>query len=265
MRLLSPKLLLVGALLVLSGCVEELQHDLPEQDANDIMALLIDKGIGARKTKEEQGNEPRYMISVPRQDYATSVRLLREYSLPRPLAGGFGDFRKGKGMIPTQTEERAMWYEAVSGEIANALNKVDGVLEARVIVALPEQTDLTQPDQKPKASASVFVKYRPDSEGKPPLSEDKVKQFVVSGSTVEIDPKNVSVILTTPTVNEEGQDPKTRMQEVLGLTMTASSASTFKMMMGAVSLMIVAMAGLLTWTFLRGGGQSSPRRARNQA
>lgn len=256
-------LLAVVFALTLSGCVEELQHDLSEQDANDIMALLIDNGVGAKKTKEEGGNEPRYVIAVPKGDYATSVRLLREYSLPRPMTGGFGDFRKNKGMIPTQTEEKAMWHEAVAGEISNSLNKIDGVLEARVTVALPEITDLTQPDQKPKASASVFVKYRPNDDGSPPITEEKIKQFVVTGTTVEIEPKNVTVILARPSPTDASKlDARTRLQEVLGLTMTASSASTFKMMMGVVSLIIVALAGGLTMQFLRGGGQPRPSRAR---
>ncbi|MFL5318233.1 MAG: type III secretion protein [Myxococcaceae bacterium] len=259
------KLLLIAAVMMLSGCVEELQHDLTEQDANDIMALLIDHGVGAKKAKEEGGNEVHYMVSVPRQDYANSVKLLREYSLPRPNQDGMAMFRKNKGMIPTQTEERGMWLESLGGELSNALNKVDGVLEARVIVALPEQTDLTQPDSKPKASASVFVKYRPDADGKPPISEERVRAFVVTGTTVEIDPKNVSVILTTP-ARRDDDDTKTKLQEVLGLTMTAASASTFKVMMGGVSLIIVALAGLLTWNFLRGGSSGgAPRRARTNA
>ena len=43
---------------------------------------------------------------------------------------GLAIFKKTKGMIPTQTEERAMFIEALGGEVSNALNRIPGVLEA---------------------------------------------------------------------------------------------------------------------------------------
>jgi type III secretion protein J len=243
------------ALLAASACVENLQHDLPEQDANDIMVLLNENGIHARKEREEGGNEPRYVISVPRADYAQSAKLLREYSLPRPAQGGFSDFRKGKGMIPTQTEERAMFLEAVGGEISNALNKVDGVLESRVIVMIPEATDLTQPENRPRPSASVFVKYRQEGD-KPPLDEAQVKAFV-STAVEQMDPRNVTVIMTAAARTTVDGSGKGRLQDVLGLRMTAESATTFKILLGTLSLIILALAGYTTWSLL-GGGESAP-------
>ena len=50
--------------LFLSACTVELQHDLTEDDANDIYVLLQRNGIEAKKLKEEGGNEPKYIISV---------------------------------------------------------------------------------------------------------------------------------------------------------------------------------------------------------
>ena len=57
---------LLGVLLglVLSACSVELQHDLTEDDANDIYVLLQRNGIEAKKLKEEGGNVPKYIISV---------------------------------------------------------------------------------------------------------------------------------------------------------------------------------------------------------
>jgi len=108
----SRWLLPLCGVLALSGCSLELQHNLNEQDANDILVLLQENGIDASKTKEEGGNEPTFLVKVAKTDYRQSARLLTQYSLPRPKAPGLEIFRQTKGMIPTQTEERAMLMEA---------------------------------------------------------------------------------------------------------------------------------------------------------
>jgi type III secretion protein J len=117
----------------LFACTEALQHDLSEEEANEIYALLNRNGIQARKQRSD-GDEPTYVIIVPRADTVNSVQLLTDNSLPRVRADGLSLFKKHKGMIPTQTEERAMFLEALGGEISNTLNRIPGILEARTWV-----------------------------------------------------------------------------------------------------------------------------------
>lgn len=173
LRPLMKLLRLLPLTLLLAGCSVELQHDLSEDDANDIYVLLDKNGCDPKKQKEE-GAEGKYVVSVPKAMVPRAAELLRENSLPRPQADGLGTFRKNKGMIPTATEERAMFVEALGGEISNSLNKVPGVLEARTIVMIPESNDLTQPDKKPMPSASIYLKFKHDLD-KPPLSEDEAQ------------------------------------------------------------------------------------------
>ena len=147
------------ALLLLTGCSIELQHELTEADANEIYVLLSKNGINVKKEKAEGGNEVRFTIVVPKGDAAQAAELLKRNSLPRPVEKGLSHFAKGS-MVPTATEERAMLLKAMAGEVSNALNQIDGVLEARAIVMIPENNDLSQPENKPMPSASVFIKYR---------------------------------------------------------------------------------------------------------
>ncbi len=265
MRLLrSPRLgVLLLATFLAAGCAENLQHNLSEDDANDIYALLSESGINATKKKEESGNEPTYVISVPRQDYPAAVKLLREHSLPRPMAKGFRGIRESKGMVPTQVEERAMFLEALAGEVSNALNKVPGVLEAKTIINIPEKNDLSQPNDAPKPTASVFLKYRLGMDGKPPLSEPMIKSFVAS-AVEKMEPGNVTVIMTVAQSPAGDVNPEAQFKQVLGIRVAASSASEFKIMVMAAGLLILAMAGFTTWNFLRSGNAapSRPRRAR---
>lgn len=261
-RLLLPSLSL-GALL-LSACSIELQHDLNEQDANEIYVLLEQNGISPKKTKEEGGNEPRYLISVPKADAAAAARLLREYSLPRTRFGGLLAIGKGKGMIPTQVEERAIFLDGLGGEVSNALNLVDGILEARTVVNIPAYNDLTQPDKKPKPSASVFLKYRLSAEGKPPLDEMQVKRFVAS-AVEELQPENVTIIMTQAVLPDAMTMPADQqLQDVLGIRVTRATAGQLKAMVAVGGLLILSLVAFATWTFLRGGGggQVRPRRPR---
>jgi type III secretion protein J len=261
LRLTSLHVALLSAFLV-TACTENLQHDLNEDDANDIYALLSENGISAKKLKHEGGNEPTYIISVPRQDYPQAVKLLREYALPRPNAGGFKRIGDSKGMIPTQTEERAMFLEAVQGEVQNGLNRVPGVLEARVIVNIPPREDLTQPENEPLPSSSVLVKYRLNAEGKAPLNETQVKAFVAA-AVEKLRPENVTVIMTQaqpPSAEVNGE----AFKDILGIRVAATSANEFKTMVGVAGLLILLMTAFTTWNFLKGGSQTPvrPRRVR---
>ncbi|HYX91305.1 MAG TPA: type III secretion protein [Myxococcaceae bacterium] len=236
----------------MSGCSVELYHSLPEQDANDIYVLLQENGINALKVKEEAGNQPTYMVTVPKQDAASASRLLKEYALPRPKIAGLKIFADKKGMIPTPTEERAMFLEALGGEVSMALNRIDGVLDARTIVMMPEVTDLTQPENKPPNSASVLVRYRPVGEGsQPPLTDEQIRKFVAT-SLPDMKPENVTVLLSPARPLPAGARPDMQLKDVLGMRMTASSASTFRLFVAVTGLLVLVMAGLTTYHFMRG-------------
>ncbi|WP_225412793.1 type III secretion protein [Stigmatella hybrida] len=254
-HLSHARVLPLVALLFVTGCSIDLQHGLTEQDANEIYVLLSKNGINAVKLKEGEGQDVQFSIQVPKADAAQAAELLRANSLPRPMEKGFNHFAKGS-MVPTAAEERAMMLKAIAGEVSNALNKIDGVLESNVIVNIPENNDLTQPENKPMPSASVMIRYRPSVEGKAPVEEPQVKQFVAS-AVQELKPEAVTVLLT-PSVSASAEtSPESRLQDVFGMRMTAASASQFRVLIGVVSLFVLAIVGLAAWVFMRGGGSSN--------
>jgi type III secretion protein J len=259
---LRPYALVVSlfALVLATGCSIDLQHGLTEQDANEIYVLLSKNGISATKLVEEGGNEVRFRISVPKADAAQAAELLRAYSLPRPVEKGLSHFAKG-GMVPTATEERAMLLKSLGGEVSNALNQVDGVLEARAIVMIPENNDLTQPDNKPKPSASIFIKYRPGGPkaDKAPLEPAAVQQFVAT-AVPELEPGNVTVLMTAALPATADMSADSRLQDVMGMRMTASSVNTFRTIAALAVLLILASIGLSAWTLMRGGGGAAGAR-----
>lgn len=250
--------MLVVAAVILTGCQIDLQHNLTEKDANDIYVLLTENGISAQKVKEEGGNEPTFMIQVSKQDAASAARLLSEYSLPRPKPATFEGITKNKSFVPTATEERAMMLEALAGEVSSALNKVDGVLEANAIVMIPARNDLSQPDQRPEPSASVFVKYRPNSEGAAPLDDASVRRFVAT-AVQDLKPENVTVLMS-PAQPPSARMAEDRFQEILSIKVHASSAQNFKILIALVALVVIGLALFSAWTFMRTGSPAPARR-----
>jgi type III secretion protein J len=261
MRHNAPLRALLVATFLLAGCSVELQHSLGEEDANKIFVLLSENGIAAKKVAEEGGNEPTYLITVPKQDAAQALKLLTEHSLPRPRPSSLGDFKKISSMVPTATQERAMFLDALGGEVTSALNRVDGVLEARAIVMIPEVSDLTQEDKKPLPTASVLVKYRPNRDGRPPLDEERVRSFV-AGVVPELRKEAVTVLLSEAQPLAVEIPVEQRLMDVGGLRMTVESASRFKMMMALTGVVVLGLAGFTAYTILRGFGVAGLGRSR---
>ena len=252
-----------GVFLLASACSINLQHDLTEDDANDIYVLLQKSGIDASKLKEGEGKEARFVISVPKADVASAAEMLREHSLPRPRADGLAIFKMTKGMIPTQTEERAMFIEALGGEVSNALNRIPGVLEAKTIVMIPENNDLTQPEKKPAPTASVLIKYMMSSEGKAPVGMDDVQSFVAN-AVPELKKENVKVLMTEAKFVTQQPDEQQRLQRVLGVNVDKASAGTFKMIIGVFALLFIAMAGVTAFMVVRKPTARPAPRAKTQ-
>lgn len=249
MMLRLTALLFVSAL-VCAGCSYDLEHHLDEKDANEIYALLARNGINAKKGLEEGGNEPTYLITVAKTDAAQASDLLREHALPRPKSPGLHGITASKGMIPTEVEQRAEFLEALAGEITTALNKFDGVLESHAVVNLPQDNDLT-PEKRAANTASVFVKYRPTLEGKPPLDEAHLKAFVAN-ALPETRPENVTVILSQAQLSSAELNEASQMKSVLGMQMTAASVAQFRWVVGVMGMAMLAMLGLTAYMFLRG-------------
>jgi type III secretion protein J len=116
--------------------------------------------------------------------------VLQENGLPRQKDKGLEDVFANPGMIPTATEERARLLVGISGEISRTLKSVSGIVDAHVLVVLPENSPLLDKSEIVPPTASVLIKYRGNDL---PLSEDDVKKLV-SRAVEALKPENVAVV-----------------------------------------------------------------------
>ena len=147
--------------LVLTGCDEQttLHSQLEERQANLVMAALMDAGIDCRKTPGEEGT---WNVLIPSSKFAHAVNLLEQRGLPRRTYQGVGETFKKTGMISSPTEERIRFMNALSQDLARTIADIDGVIDARVHVVLPENDPFAK--NALPSSAAVAIRSRWDAD-----------------------------------------------------------------------------------------------------
>lgn len=219
---------------LLSGCVtHSLQTDLSEQDAQEIVVLLNENGIeaSAAKTPGEKKGEETWSVVIHGgdQNLARAWRVLEENGLPRQKDHGLEDVFANSGMIPTATEDKARLLVGISGEISRTLKSVAGVVDAHVLVVLPDSSPLLDKSERTPPTASVLIKYRGNEV---PLGEDDVKKLVAR-AVEGLQPENVAVVYK---------------KVVLGPTMTRGIIPLFgnqEFLLAALALLLVSSLGCL--------------------
>jgi type III secretion protein J len=172
----------------LAGCSrQELYGQLGQRQVNEMVAVLRDAGIAAEKTPQENGQ---FALGVANADFSRAIGLLHAAGYPRGDFDTLGQVFKKEGFVSSPLEERARLIHALSQEMSNTLNNIDGVVVARVHLAVPEKDPLAD---KPKpAAASVFIKQRAGADLAPRVGQ--IKALVVNA--VEGLPyDNVTVVL----------------------------------------------------------------------
>lgn len=223
MRRALPLLVLAA----LSGCgAEELLHGLDEAQANEILVALDEGGIAATKRREE-GSDAQWAVAVPGRDAARAHRILAERELPRPRPPGFGEvFGKGS-MVPTPTEEHALYLHALAGELSRSVESIDGVVEARVHLGLP-QPDPLRPGERPPPRGAVLVKCRPASCDAVRALEPGIRALV-AGAADGLEASAVSVVIA-PGAASRAAPPEPARRSPLLLALAAIAG------LGAVGL-----------------------------
>jgi type III secretion protein J len=177
----------LAALLVLSACQTELYSALPQQEANEMLALLLQKGLNASKSLAKDGTTT---LLIDDQKFATAVELLRARGYPRAKFSTINDVFQPSGLIASPVQEQARFLWALGQELSRTVSQIDGVLTARVQVVLPDN-DILKREPTP-SSASIFVRYD-ETSGVPNLVPQM--KMLVANSVQGLSYDKVSVVL----------------------------------------------------------------------
>ena len=142
--------------LLLSGCKVQLYQNLPQAEANQMVALLMLNHIDA--SSEMDGKTGKVALKIEKDQLINAVELLRQNGYPKAEYVGIEQlFPSGQLVSSPAQEEAKMHFK--EQQLERTLSNMDGVISARVSIAQNDSSasgSHQTPDQK---SASVYIKY----------------------------------------------------------------------------------------------------------
>ena len=150
-----------AAAIATTGCDKEarLNTNLEETQANLIVAALLDAGISAHKSP---GDEGAWNVEVAESRFADAANLLEKKGLPRRAFNGVGEVFKKSGMVSSPSEERIRFMDALAQDLARTISTIDGVLDARVHIVLPENDPFARNALPSSAAVALRARYDAD-------------------------------------------------------------------------------------------------------
>lgn len=146
-RLLRCVFLIVA--LAVGGCSETVCESLPIGHADEVLLALLEGDVDARRIREE--DDGRWRIEVPVAQRLRALSVLGAAGLPRPLPPKRDSLASG-GWLSTAAQQHQQHLARVEAELESTLLRMDGVIDVRVHVVLP------QPGEPATPRASVLLR-----------------------------------------------------------------------------------------------------------
>ncbi|WP_233868894.1 type III secretion system inner membrane ring lipoprotein SctJ [Paraburkholderia adhaesiva] len=232
--------LILLPLLFLVGCKSSLFESLDEEQANQIIAVLSEHGIDGVK---ERNADKTWSISVDSKNVTTATEITREYALPHGGHANLGELFSRQGLISNPGEDQVRYVYGLTQELSETLEKIDGVLIARVHVVQPERDPLMQQVTAP--SASVMIRYRSDYNLD--YMRDKIRGLV-AGSVEGLTPDHVYLTLVPVTPVVESGDANSNKSACIAVPDGNSRHA------GMLALIVLAVTAMIISAWVWGKG-----------
>ncbi len=179
-------ILLLGAILFKDISQERygvLYTHLSPDDAGKILSVLQEEKIPYKI--EGDGS----IILVPKNRIYDIRLKLASKGLPSSHVVGFEIFNEPK-MGATHFQENINYIRAIEGELTRTIKKIDAIKDAKVNIAMPQDSIFAREEEE--AKASVIVSLWPGKN----LTKEQIKAivFLVSHSVPKLKPQNVTVV-----------------------------------------------------------------------
>ncbi len=143
-----------GLVLLLAGCRVELYSELHEEDANQMLAILMQHHIDADKQPGTGG----VTLRVEQSQFINAVELLRLNGFPRRSYVSAETMFPPNQLVVSPAEEQQKIVFLNEQRIERMLSQMDGVIHAGVTIAYDSANDDRSAGS---ASVAVFIKYSP--------------------------------------------------------------------------------------------------------
>ena len=222
-------LTLLGCLL-LAGCEQELLKGLDQRQANEVLALLQQSNIAAKK--QDMGKAG-YAIQVDQTDFARAVELLKIHELPSKPRVEISELFPADSLATSPRAEKARLYSGIEQRLEQSLLVLPSVVKARLHISYDVDASTVR-RQVPRAHLSVLVVYRNvDDET---VLINQIKRFL-KNSLDSVDYDDISVVLA-----KGEQDSLTPP-----VTAAATLVTPERIGMGAAALLLLIGVAVMLW------------------
>ena len=176
--------------LLLSGCKVQLYQNLPQAEANQMVALLMLNHIDA--SSEMDAKTGKVTLKIEKDQFINAVELLRQNGYPKAEYVGIEQLFPSGQLVSSPAQEEAKMSFLKEQQLERTLSNMDGVISARVSIAQNDSNASSShqtPDQK---SASVYIKYSPEANlGN---SESQIRNLI-KNAVPDLSYENISLFL----------------------------------------------------------------------
>jgi type III secretory pathway lipoprotein EscJ len=175
--------------ILLAGCsARKVQTVRIEAEANQIIDVLGENGIRARKNEVGEGDRKSFeiLINGDEETVAAAIQLMEDHCLGRPDPPE----PEGGAVITSIEVEKAREQRRMKMNIESQLRKLPGVTCVDVNFVPPQDRSLAINPYP--STASVLINYKTQSF---PVSKDEIASHVAR-SVPALQPENVSVVVT---------------------------------------------------------------------
>lgn len=186
MKTIRIYFLLLWVLCLLSACKIVLHRNLSEDEANEILSLLLINKIDAEKKIVKSGDID---LIVEKEQFSDAVEVLRQYGLPRAKTKTMQDIFPSGGLVSSPFEEQAKIAYLKEQQIQKMLNSLNGVIDAQVSVV---QDINASKEETMLPSASIYIKYN----AKENLADREASiRNLVLRSVPNLKPEAISIVM----------------------------------------------------------------------
>lgn len=146
--------IVVVLILFLSGCKVDLYKGLTEEDANQMLEILILHNIDADKQSTDTG----IILQVEQKQFINAVELLRLHGFPRRQYMTIESMFPSNQLVVSPTAEQQKILFLKEQRLESMLSHMDGVVRADVTIATGESDNS---GTAAPVSVAVFIKYSP--------------------------------------------------------------------------------------------------------
>lgn len=250
------RLVFLLAILFVGGCKVDLNTNLSEREANQILAVLLDNDIAASKVFVAEDS---VTVQIDERDMLRAINLLEHSGLPKKTGETLGSVFQKTGIMSSPFEERVRFIYALSQELSQTLGEIDGVHTARVHIVLPDDPELGE--KVVPSSAAVFIKHR---EG---LDLDffspQIKRLVSNAiEGVSYDKVSVVLIEAEKKKNIDSDRPGPAAHTIAGFRVVSGDLGRFDLVFYAsVSILVALVASNLVFAAFYFRGRRKSRAA----